>query len=1063
MSSWRERWQNIRQRLNTPLFTSQPPRTSNPTVEAISPEYLAIWLEILKAKKRGLSRKKVHRIFQKYQDQLDLDFAETITQWFHSQIDRNKIRKNQYLARIFYDFALDIRQFQLGSRANNLEIAVAAYRAALSVYTRDAFPEDWALTQMNLGFTYKNRIRGERKQNLEEAISCYRAALEVYTCNAFPEYWAMTQISLGEAYRDRIQGKRVQNVEDAISCFQAALSVHTRDAFPEYWAMTQISLGLAYRHSIKGEQAQNLEEAISCYQSALSVYTRDAFPEYWAQTQSCLGLAYSDRIRGELAQNLEEAISCYQSALEVYTRDAFPEKWALTQNNLGFAYGERIRGERTQNLEEAISCYQSALEVRTRDAFPEKWALTQICLGFAYETCIKGERAQNLEEAISCYQSALSVYTRDAFPEYWALTQICLGFAYSDRIRAERAQNLEDAISCSRAALEVYTPSSFPLNCLKTGRHLGNLGYTLQNWEIAIEGYDNAIRAVEQSRDWATSPDTKRKILEDALPIYGKMIQACLHLERYDQALLTVERSKSRTLMEMLTSADLVPKNATPQQQEQYRQLNREIAALQQSFAAPENAADGESGTGGAGETGNRGNREIATPTEAPGTPLLQRLLQQRDSLLAQINDPDFNAFAKVQVQLPDFRQLLTPETALIEWYLPQDPDLGAWAFTVTLDQDRPHIRAHSYSADQRQTLDQFNQTYFADYRQPSWYKALDRRLEDLAEHLHLSSLIAALPQTCQRLILIPHLYLHLFPLHALSVELNAPATPLLERFSQGVSYAPSCQILDYIHHRPQPATPPQFFAVQNPTQDLSYAQMEVEFIRPYFDPNCYILTQQAATKSALNRRETLEKLRQSHVIHFACHGGFDSENPLNSAVILAGDTPLESAPREEKRQTLTLRDGRRFDTAQQGLTLGEIYRNLEIPACRLVMLSACETGLMGSLLTDEYIGLASGFLYAGTPAVVSSLWCVDDFATACLAIRFYYEFRQDERVVMALHKAQNWLRGVSAAGFLEWCGQGLQMTEEECEIIEFKLMDYDEDCPFGDRRYWSAFVAIGL
>jgi CHAT domain-containing protein len=430
---------------------------------------------------------------------------------------------------------------------------------------------------------------------------------------------------------------------------------------------------------------------------------------------------------------------------------------------------------------------------------------------------------------------------------------------------------------------------------------------------------------------------------------------------------------------------------------------------------------------------------------------------------VAQINDPDFNAFQNVRAQLPDFRQLLTPETALIEWYLPQDPALGAWAFTVTLDQDRPQIHPYSYSADERHSLDQFNQTYFADYRQPSWYKALDRRLDDLAEHLHLSDIIAALPDTCQRLILIPHLYLHLFPLHALSVELNAPATPLLERFSQGVSYAPSCQILDYIHHRPQPATEPQFFAVQNPTEDLSYAQMEVEFIRPYFDPNCYILTQQAATKSALNRRETLEKLRESHIIHFACHGGFDSENPLNSAVILAGDAPLESASREREPQTLTLRDGRRFDTAQQGLTLGEIYRNLEIPACRLVMLSACETGLIGSLLTDEYIGLASGFLYAGTPAVVSSLWCVDDFATACLAIRFYYELRQDERVVMALHRAQNWLRRVSVEGFLEWCGQGLKMTEEECEMIDFKLMDYDESCPFGDRRYWSAFVAIGL
>ncbi|QQW31876.2 CHAT domain-containing protein [Arthrospira sp. PCC 9108] len=764
---------------STPLYSL--PRLREPLTQPLRRypmnEYLDIWLEILEAKKRGLSGKAVYTIFQKYQDQLDLDFAETLRQWFHSQLDPKKIRKNKDLARNLHNFAINISDFPLGSRANNLEIAILAY----------------------------------------------------------------------------------------------------------------------------------------------------------------------------------------QSALEVRTRSAFPEDWATTQNNLGNAYSDRIRGERADNMEEAIRRYEAALEVRT--------------------------------------------------------------------------------------------PSSFPLDCLQTGRNLGNLGYDLQNWESAIEGYDNAIRAVEQSRDWATSPDTKRQILEDALPIYGKMIQACLHLERYDQALLTVDRSKSRTLMEMLTSADLVPKNATPQQQDQYRQLNRKIAALQQSFAPTETPEAGE----------HRGHRDIATATDAPGTPQLKHLLQQRDRLLAQINDPAFNAFQTVRPQLPDFRQLLTPETALIEWYLPQDPNLGAWAFTVTLDQDRPHIDVYCYSADQRQRLDQFNQTYFADYRQASWYQALGDRLDDLTEYLHLSDIIAPLPPTCQRLILIPHLYLHLFPLHALSVDLNAPATPLLERFSQGVSYAPSCQILDYIHHRPQPATPPQFFAVQNPTQDLNYAQMEVEFIRPYFDPNTYILSREAATKSALNRPETLEKLRESHIIHFSCHGGFDSEKPLNSAVILAGYAPLESAPTEEKRQTLTLRDGRRFDTAQQGLTLGEIYRNLEIPACRLVMLSACETGLMGSLLTDEYIGLASGFLYAGTPAVVSSLWCVDDFATACLAIRFYYEFRQDERVVMALHKAQNWLRGVSAAGFLEWCGQGLQMTEEECEMIDLKLMDYDEGCPFGQRRYWSAFVAIGL
>ncbi|MCT7973417.1 CHAT domain-containing protein [Laspinema olomoucense] len=977
-------------------------------------KHLDIWLEILESEINSKSDPQVvYPILQKYQDQLDLDFAETVSQWFHYQLDPNDIEKNKDLANNLHDFGKDMWEFPLGSRANNLEIAIAVYRAALEVRTRDAFPEDWADTQNNLGLAYGERIKGERSQNLEDAISAYREALEVRTRDTFPQSWAKIQNNLGNAYCNRIKGERSQNLEDAITCYQFTLSVYTRDAFPEKWAMAQNNLGNAYWDHILGERAQNLEDAIACYKSALEVRTQQAFPKGWADSQICLGNAYRNRILGERAQNLENAISCFQFALSVYTRDEFPQYWAMIQNNLGIAYSERIQAD----------------------------------------------LAQNLEEAIACYESALLVYTRDAVPEYWAEIQNNLGVAYNKRIRGEREQNIEDAIACYQSALEVRTPSSFPLDCLRTGLNLGNLGYDLQNWEIAIEGYDNAIRAVEQSRDWASSPDSKRQILEDALPIYGKMIQACIHLERYDQALLSVERSKSRTLMEMLTSADLVPKNATPEQQEQYRQLNREIAALQQSFPESERPGARETGTGESG----RGQGVRAQPSEAPGTALLQSLLQQRETLVAQINDPDFNAFQNVRPQLPDFRQLLTPETALIEWYLPQDPALGAWAFTVTINHNRPQIHSYSYSADERQTLDQFNQTYFADYRQPSWYKALDGRLDDLAEHLHLSDIIAALPDTCQRLILIPHLYLHLFPLHALSVELNAPATPLLERFSQGVSYAPSCQILDYIHNRPQPATEPQFFAVQNPTEDLSYAQMEVEFIRLYFDPNCYILTQQAATKSAFNRRETLEKLRQSNVIHFACHGGFDSENPLNSAVILAWDAPLESDSTEEKCQTLTLRNGRRFDTAHQGLTLGEIYRNLEIPACRLVMLSACETGLIGSLLTDEYIGLASGFLYAGTPSVVSSLWCVNDFATACLAIRFYYEFRQDERVVMALHRAQNWLRQVSVEGFLEWCGQGLKMTEEECEMIEFKLMDYDESCPFGDRRYWSAFVAIGL
>ncbi len=1032
-----------------------------------------------------------------------------------------------------------------GERRENLEMAIGCYQQALEVRTREAFPEKWADTQNNLAAAYSDRICGERRENLEMAIGCYQQALEVRTREAFPEKWADTQNNLAAAYSDRICGERRENLEMAIGCYQQALEVRTREAFPEKWADTQNNLAAAYYSRICGERRENLEMAIASHYQALEVRTREAFPEKWADTQNNLANAYYSRICGERRENLEMAIGCYQQALAVYTCEAFPEKWAMTQNNLAIAYRNRIKGERGDNLEQAIRYFQAALEVRTRQAFPEKWAETQNNLAVAYSDRIKGERRDNLEQAIRYYQAALEVYTREAYPEQWAGTQNNLANAYYSRIKGERGDNLEQAIRYYQAALEVYTrqafpeqwamtqnnlgytyqdigdidaaiaayqlalavrtPTAFPLNCLTTGRNLGNLGYDRQNWEIAICGYDNAIRAVEQSRNWATSPQTKRQILEDALDIYGKMIQACIHLERYDQALLTVERSKSRTLMEMLTSIDLIPKNATPEQQQRYRQLSREIAALQQSFgdSAEEQGSGGaeEQGSGGAEEQGSGGNshdksspRMSAPETAMSGPygnelPQLKQLLQQRDELLAEINDPEFNAIQTVAPELPDFTQILTPETALIEWYLPQNRDLGGYVFIVTLKDNRHHIQVHHYTAKQRQALDQFNQTYFSDFRELTWYEQIAPRLQELAQLLDLDALLGKIPPTCHSLILVPHLYLHLFPLHGLAgcgsageqgsrgagenfsplpLCPSAPL-PLQDLFPDGIRYAPSCQILGYIQNRQQPGTPPnppfkkggtgqQFFAVENPTEDLPYTEMEVEFIRQSFDPSTYILKNAAATKAALNSPETLAKLRESFFVHFSCHGGFDSKNPLDSALILAGGVP----PNSEGRRTLTLRDGRSFDTEYQGLTLREIYANLELSACRLVMLSACETGLLSSQLTDEYVGLVSGFLHAGSPSVVSSFWCVDDVATAFLSIKFYQEFTPETTVAKALKSAQNWVKTRTKSDLLAWCADCLKMTEDEMDEMEYLLMDYD-DIPFADMRYWLAFFASGL
>ncbi|MBP5974073.1 tetratricopeptide repeat protein, partial [Brasilonema sp. CT11] len=55
------------------------------------------------------------------------------------------------------------------------------------------FPQQWATTQNNLAAAYSNRILGDKAENIESAIASYSAALSVRTRQAFPQNWAMTQ------------------------------------------------------------------------------------------------------------------------------------------------------------------------------------------------------------------------------------------------------------------------------------------------------------------------------------------------------------------------------------------------------------------------------------------------------------------------------------------------------------------------------------------------------------------------------------------------------------------------------------------------------------------------------------------------------------------------------------------------------------------------------------------------------------------------------------------------------------------------------------------------------
>jgi CHAT domain-containing protein len=144
---------------------------------------------------------------------------------------------------------------------------------------------------------------------------------------------------------------------------------------------------------------------------------------------------------------------------------------------------------------------------------------------------------------------------------------------------------------------------------------------------------------------------------------------------------------------------------------------------------------------------------------------------------------------------------------------------------------------------------------------------------------------------------------------------------------------------------------------------ELPYSALEINEISMAFndvDFDAYEEATEAQFKS----------LAQNYaVIHLAIHGQADTINRYNSKLLFRSD------PNNEQ-------DGQLHDY--------ELY-TMDLSDNQLAVLSACETGL-GKLLEGEGIfSIARGFAYAGSPAVVMSLWKVNDKSTSML-MKYFYE-----------------------------------------------------------------------
>jgi CHAT domain-containing protein/Tfp pilus assembly protein PilF len=153
-------------------------------------------------------------------------------------------------------------------------------------------------------------------------------------------------------------------------------------------------------------------------------------------------------------------------------------------------------------------------------------------------------------------------------------------------------------------------------------------------------------------------------------------------------------------------------------------------------------------------------------------------------------------------------------------------------------------------------------------------------------------------------------------------------------------------------------------------------------------------------------------ELGEYRILHFATYGMLNNVHPELSGIVLS----------------LVDKSGHQQDGF---LRLQDIY-NLKLSA-ELVALSACQTGLGKEIKGEGLIGLTRGFMYAGAPRIVASLWKVDDRATGELMKRFYQGMLGPEalRPAGALRQAQlsiwkqkQWREPYYWAGFVlqgEW------------------------------------------
>ena len=733
--------------------------------------------------------------------------------------------------------------------------------------------------------------------------------------------------------------------DEALTCYQEAADIAVKEG-------REARAGRIFNNMGETYGAQGLyAKALDLHQRALEIYSEKGLTSLMGS--ALVNLAIACRQLGQYGQ----AIGNLQRAREIFLTKDFTIRLAECEFNLGevhFALHEasaaNIHLQRARNIyaEHRLASLVAGCDRR-----------------LAYLAAENGERERAL---------ALLAESRATFLKHHQIVDAALCDLAEGELALDWNENEPARVALLRSR-SILSPG-FPDFAWRIAYGLGRCAWAVGDREAALDHYLDAVHTIAKSRSVLVTEQLSNDYFASRQSVFDVGLDAALRLHADESALAVIEASKARMFLTLLQNREWKSREDQGDKhlaglQAREKQLRYELERLRARAAVQMAIEVREVWRGDVQiQISAAELQELNSVSQAYEAVVTQ--LRLASGGLAGVSSPA--PFALEQFRASANTSFGT-DWAALDYYLSGD-DL-----TVAMVRpDRIKLAQKKLSPYDRAVLGNCVTTdhelreliYRGTLRGEPASSIGARYLRRLHEILIPEGLDVG------TLLISPHSSLHALPFHAL-IAPNGDGY-LIEQHA--VVYTPSLQALQLLLSTESSTAPTQPLVLglshcQERMPALSFASDEVEAIRGVFDGRVQVFWGDQATRQKLFDLNASNELQQYDVLHFATHAVLDRAAPHQSRVLL----------HDHALTTLDILD----------LTLN----------ARVVTLSACQTALGQGGRGDELVGLARAFFYAGTRALLATLWSVEDQSMAELTERVYGHLTSGENIAVALQRVQ--------------------------------------------------------